>query len=94
MTSGSGDRPRKEGSRGGGVYSFFPGSAEMSGFQRTFTQTYGFTKQGTKKGFHHMTPKQLQIAMMSLSLTPPPLDISIHIYMETASPVAVKMPFC
>ena len=25
VTSGSGDRPRKEGSRGGGVYSFFPG---------------------------------------------------------------------
>ena len=24
VTSGSGDRPRKEGSRGGGVYSFFP----------------------------------------------------------------------
>ena len=24
LTSGSGDRPRKEGSRGGGVYSFFP----------------------------------------------------------------------
>ena len=24
MTSGSGDRPRKEGSHGGGVYSFFP----------------------------------------------------------------------
>ena len=25
VTSGSGDRPRKEGSHGGGVYSFFPG---------------------------------------------------------------------
>ena len=25
MTSGSGDRPRKEGSHGGGVYSFSPG---------------------------------------------------------------------
>ena len=24
MTSGSGDRPREEGSHGGGVYSFFP----------------------------------------------------------------------
>ena len=31
VTSGLGDRPRKEGSHGGGVYSFFPGGGKVNG---------------------------------------------------------------
>ena len=40
MTSGSGDRPRKEGSCGGGIYSFFPL------FRISLLRTCGFLNGG------------------------------------------------
>ena len=41
MTSGSGDRPRKEGCHGGGVYSFFPGEGrERKRAEHCFEQSF------------------------------------------------------